>query len=75
MKLVLDILNGIRPEFDFSTSQSFITDGMLDSFDLLSLVGELEESFGIRIDGQDIVPENFANLATIGHLIDKSRRK
>ncbi|WP_306598486.1 acyl carrier protein [Geothrix sp. 21YS21S-2] len=75
MKLVLDILNEIRPEFDFSTSQSFIADGMLDSFDLLTLVGALEESFGIRIDGQDIVPENFANLATIGHLIEKSQKK
>lgn len=75
MKLVLDILTGIRPEFDFSASDAFIADGMLDSFDLLTLVGSLEEAFGIRIDGQDIVPENFANLAAIENLIQKSRSK
>lgn len=74
MKRVLDILNEIRPEFDFSASASYIEDGMLDSFDLLTLVGELEAAFGVRIDGQDIVPENFRSLASIESLIAKSRK-
>ncbi len=74
MKSVLEILNGIRPEFDFSTSQAFIADGMLDSFDLLTLVSELEAEYGIRIDGQAIVPENFVSIEAIEGLVRKSVR-
>lgn len=74
MKRVLDILNEIRPEFDFTSSESYIEDGMLDSFDLLTLVQELEAAFSIRVDGQDIVPENFRSLASIENLIAKSRK-
>ena len=43
----------MRPEYDFSTSQDFISDGMLDSFDVVTLVSELEEKFSIAIDGED----------------------
>ena len=37
---ILKILSEIRPEFDFKTSQDFFEDGMLDSFDLVTLVSE-----------------------------------
>jgi len=74
LKSVLEILNGIRPEFDFSTSRDFITDGMLDSFDLLTLVTELESVYGVRIEGQAILPANFANIPAIESLIAMSRK-
>ena len=45
--------------------ESFIDDGLLDSFDLISLVSNLDKEFGISIEGTDIVPENFMNLASI----------
>lgn len=69
---ILNILHGLRPEFDFSTSSDFIEDGMLDSFDIVSLVSEIEENFGILIDGEDIVPENFSSVDTIESLVNKS---
>lgn len=52
---IFSILSGMRPEYDFSTSQDFISDGMLDSFDVVTLVSELEEKFSIAIDGEDII--------------------
>lgn len=69
---ILSILNGLRPEYDFSESTDFIEDGMLDSFDVVSLVSELEENFGIMIDGENIVPENFSSVEAIESLIEKS---
>jgi acyl carrier protein len=71
MKTVLEILQEIRPEFDFATSQDFMSDGMLDSFDMVTLVSALDKNYGISIDGTDIVPENFQNIATITALIRK----
>lgn len=69
---IIEILNGIRPEFDFGTESNFISQGMLDSFDLITLVTELDESFGISIDGTDVLPENFESVETIEALIKKN---
>ena len=73
MKLkILNILQEIRPEFDFSQEINFIEEGMLDSFDVVNLVTTLDESFGISIDGMDIVPENFATIDSIQRLLIKN---
>lgn len=71
MKSILDILSGIRPEFDFSASDDFLADGMLDSFDMLALVSDLDHEFSIRIEGTQIVPENFRNVEAIRNLLAK----
>ena len=71
MKTVAEILQEIRPEFDFSASNDFIADGMLDSFDMVTLVSSLDKNYGISIQGTDIVPENFQNLETITGLLRK----
>lgn len=62
----------IRPEFDFSASKDFIADGMLDSFDMVTLVSELDKNYGISIQGTDILPEHFQNVETIAALLRKS---
>lgn len=72
--IILDILNGIRPEFDFTQSRDYIKDGMLDSFDIVTLVTEIEDKFNITIDGEDIVPENFSNVQTICSLVERSEK-
>jgi len=69
MKTVADILKEIRPEFDFTASNDFMADGMLDSFDMVTLVAALDKNFGISIQGTDIIPENFKNLQTIEALL------
>jgi len=72
MKSVADILKEIRPEFDFSASNDFLADGMLDSFDMVTLVAALDKNYSISIQGTDIVPENFQNLQSIEALLRKS---
>lgn len=69
MSRVPAILNQIRPEADFTQSQDFFEDGLLDSFDLVTLVSEIDQSYGVSIDGMDIVPANFANVAAIEALL------
>ena len=75
MKTVAEILKEIRPEFDFAASVDFIADGMLDSFDVVTLVAALDKNFGISIQGVDIVPENFKNLETIEALLRNNGAK
>jgi acyl carrier protein len=72
MERILNILKNIRPEEDFTSSQDFISDGLLDSFDLISLVTDLDSYFSISIDGMDINQENFKNLDAIKNLLIKN---
>ena len=72
---IIDILSKLRPEFDFTADVDFIEEGMLDSFDVVSLVDELESHFGIRIDGLDVVPENFSSIDGIIRLLKKNGAK
>jgi acyl carrier protein len=69
---IIDILNKIRPEFDFNLETNYITQGMLDSFDLITLVTELDETFSISIDGTDIIPDNFESANAIEILLKKN---
>ena len=71
MKKVIDILQELRPEFDITTSEDYIEDGMLDSFDVVSLVSMMDKEYGISIKGREIVPENFSSLAKIHALVKK----
>ena len=69
---VLEILSNIRPEFDFTEDVNFIEEGMLDSFDVVTLVSDLDTTFGISIDGVDIVPENFSSIDALINLLKKN---
>jgi acyl carrier protein len=75
MKSLTEILKEIRPEFDFTASTDFMADGMLDSFDMVTLVAALDKNYGISIEGTDIVPEHFQNLQTIETLLRKTGAK
>jgi acyl carrier protein len=70
-KKVEKILSGIRPECDFAASSDFTADGLLDSFDVVMLVNDLDSTFSISIDGTDIIPENFSSIEAILSLLRK----
>lgn len=69
---IVEILTDLRPEFDFTEEVNFIEEGMLDSFDIVSLVDELETNFNVKIDGVDIIPENFSSIDSIEALLKKN---
>ena len=69
---ILHFLAVTRPEFDFTESTNFISDGLLDSFDVVQLVAALDEAYEISIDGMDILPENFSSVDAIIQLLIKN---
>ncbi len=71
MNDLIQILESIRPEFKFENAEDFFADGMLDSFDMVALVSALDEKYGIHIEGTDILPEHFQNVAAIADLLKK----
>jgi len=72
MDKIYNMLSEIKPEENFKDSENFIEDGLLDSFDVITLVDMIEEKYGIIIDGLDVLPENFESAKAIADLIEKS---
>jgi len=70
---IIKILTEIRPEFDFTEDVNFIEEGMLDSFDIVSLVDSLDEKYKISISGLDIIPENFSSIDAIVRIVEKNK--
>lgn len=68
---IYKILEELRPEFDFRESEDFVEDGYLDSFDVVTLVSEIESEFNVVINGLDVLPENFATVSSICELIER----
>ena len=71
MDELFEILHKIRPECDFKSSNDFVNDGLLDSFDVTNLIAALDEKYDISIDGGDIIPENIQNIKKIKALLQK----
>ena len=68
---ILEILEGIRPDVDFVNEKKLIDDGILDSFDIISIVGEFNEAFDVEIEVEDLEPYNFNTIEAMQELIIK----
>lgn len=68
---ILEILNDINPDVDYETETALVDDDVLDSFELVSLVSELNGEFGINITVVDFVPDNFNSLDAIVALVER----
>ena len=71
MNELLEILNGLHPEVDFETCESLIEDKILDSFDIIAIISEINEEFDVTISAEYIVPENFNSAKALYALIQK----
>ena len=69
MEKMLEILKGVRPDVDFENEKQLIDGGVLDSFDIIAIVGEFDDEFGIDIDVADLEPENFNSVEAMWKLI------
>ena len=71
MEKLLEILQGIRPDVDFENEKALIDDGILDSFDVVSIISELDDAFGVQVRITELDPENFNSVESIWELIKK----
>ncbi len=68
---LMKILEDLRSDVDFETETALIDDEILDSFDIVSLVSELNDNFDIAINVDDLLPENFNSADAMLELIRK----
>ena len=71
MDRLMKILGEIKPDIDFETEDALIDGGMLDSFDIVTLVAEIDDVFGIEIPAEALMPETFNSAKAIFALIQQ----
>lgn len=71
MDKLMKILWEINPDIDFETEDALIDGGMLDSFDIVTLVAEIDDAFGIEIPAEALIPEIFNSAKAIFALIQR----
>ena len=65
---IKEIIEDVTGEAVEDTTE-IIEEGILDSFDIVTLVIELNDAFGVKIQVSELLPENFANVLVIEKLI------
>ena len=71
MEKLKEILEDIQPDVDYETCTTLIDDGLLDSFAILSVIGEIEDEFDISVTPAEIVPENFNSMQALWEMIER----
>ena len=72
-RYVLSFLTVWFPYIYFFDLYSLVDDELLASLDIVMLVGELNETYGISITVDDLVPENFNSAQGIYALVQRLR--
>ena len=68
---LLDFLRDLHPEVDFERETGLIDRKILTSFDVVSIVAELSETYDVELGAVDIVPENFNSARALFALIQR----
>ena len=68
---ILEILSEIRPDIYFKEENRLIDEGYLDSFDIVSIISELNDEFNITIRVTELKPENFNSVDVIVDLVNR----
>ena len=71
MYRLIKIFADLYPDENFTDGTRLIDDKILNSLDIVSLVTDVNEAYGVNIGAEDIIPENFASIGEIRSLIER----
>ncbi len=71
MEALLNILSNLHPDVDFTRAGRLIDDKVLDSFDIVTIIAEVDNEYGVAIPAEEIVPENFNSAEALYGLIKR----
>lgn len=71
MEDLLEILRDLHPDVDFETCDTLVDDKIIDSFDIVSIISEINDQFDVVIPAEEIIPENFNSAQALYELIER----
>ena len=70
MEEFLKLLKKNKPNVDFTKEQALVDDGLLESLDIISIISEVAEVYGVLIPSDEIIPDNFNSAEAMYELIE-----
>ena len=71
METLMDILTELHPDVDFDSCETLVDDKILDSFDIITIITELNSQLDVTIPADKIVPENFNSAKALLALVEE----
>jgi D-alanine--poly(phosphoribitol) ligase subunit 2 len=69
MDELIRIMSEVKPDVDFETATTLIDDDLIDSLDIIAIVSEVNDTFDVEINVDDLLPENFNSASALWDLI------
>lgn len=60
--------------FNFGDDDSFLERGVIDSTGVLELVNYIEETFGINVEDEELVPDNLDSLNRLAGYVERKKQ-
>jgi len=57
---------------NFTDSDNLLMKGVIDSLRMLDLINFLEEKYRLKIDEDELMPENFESVEAMARFVEKS---
>lgn len=74
MEKLIEILEEMYQGARIASDSRLIDEGILTSLDIVELVADIDDAFGVRIPAHEITPENFGTPLSIYALIQRLQR-
>ena len=71
LEKVIDILSDLHEDIDFTTCKTLIDDKILDSFDIITVITEINSEFDVAIPADKIIQENLNSAQALAALVEE----
>ncbi len=71
MEKLLEILQELHPDVDYDSCESLINDKILDSFDIITIITQINTEFDVAVPASEIIPENFNSARALWALVER----
>ena len=71
MNDLIEILEELHADVDFKNCITLIDHNILDSFDIITLVADINSEFDVTIPAEEIIPENFNSAKALYALVER----
>lgn len=68
---IIEILESVKDDLDYTKETALIDDELLDSFDVVAIIGSLSDEYDITTSVDDMTPENFNSAEAIAQMVDR----
>ena len=72
---ILKLCSEVLPQIDFTSSTALVSDGILDSLSIVTLISELSMEFGVVFDLDQLTPDNLNSIDAIVKTVQNLQEK